>query len=54
MLNAAFVVDGHRVEAFDTATADAAAEHESRITFRNTGPLPLFSFAAFEGEAASG
>ncbi len=43
-MNAAFLVDKGREKEFDNIMDDLSREHEERIKFVYTGPLPVFNF----------
>jgi hypothetical protein len=44
VLSAAFLVRRERLEEFDRAAEQVAAQHRERIRFRYTGPLPPYDF----------
>jgi len=54
VLSAAFLVRRERLEEFDSAAAQVAAEQEARIKFRYAGPLPPYSFVGSEDEGPWG
>lgn len=49
--NASFLVARDRMEAFDRAVDDLAAEQRERMRFKYTGPLPPHSFVELSVEA---
>jgi Gas vesicle synthesis protein GvpL/GvpF len=44
ILNASFLVDRDRIEAFDTQVQGLGAIHAERLVFQYVGPLPPYSF----------
>lgn len=50
VLTAAFLLEGARVEDFDSAMERASRERADRMSFKLVGPLPAFSFV--DGEPA--
>lgn len=50
-VNASFLVEGDRRQAFDKALDEIAAENAERLRFKCTGPLPPHSFVELSMEA---
>jgi hypothetical protein len=51
-LNASFLVARDRLDAFDQAVEALGAEHDARMRFKYTGPLPPHSFVELSVEEA--
>lgn len=50
VMNAGFLVDSDRLDAFDSAVERLSVEHSGEIEFKLIGPLPPYSFAGGESE----
>ncbi len=51
VVSASFLVRQEQIEKFDAAVDQLGREHEARMRFKYTGPLPPHSFVRFEAEA---